>query len=123
MVELVNFRNTLRRIGFNDVTSQEIIDNGFDSISSLFLVTENAITDLFKHIGRWTENPNPTVVRSSGNVVNIPFLSLWKLVAMRKWALVQTEKGIHPEDTYCTSEEIVRMIEQIKKVRGRLPRT
>ena len=46
MAELVNFRAALTRIGFNDATKQEIVDNGFDSISSLLLVTEQEITEL-----------------------------------------------------------------------------
>ena len=113
MAELVNFKSALDRIGFNDVTRQEIIDNGFDSISSLLLVSETEITDLAKHIGRWTERPDPAAQRG-GNIVTIPFLSLRKLVAMRKWALVQTEKGIVPEAIDCTNQEIVRMIARLK---------
>ena len=114
MAELVNFRAALARIGFNDVTRQEIIDNEFDSISSLLLVSEDEITDLAKHIGRGSEKPAPSVGRARDNVVNIPFLSLRKLVAMRKYALVQTEKGIVPDAANCSNQEIVRMIERIK---------
>ena len=55
MAELVNVKNALVRIGFNDVTRQDIIDNGFDFLSSLLLVSETEITELAKHVGRWTE--------------------------------------------------------------------
>ena len=106
MAELVNFRAALTRIGFNDATKQEIIDNGFDCISSLLLVSEQEITELAKHIGRWTEKTNPPVAGPGGNVVNIPFLSLRKLVTMRKWALVQEEKGKVPEAIDITNQEI-----------------
>ena len=88
MAELVNFRAALPRIGFNDATNQEIIDNGIDSISSLLLVTEQKITELTKHIGRWTNKANPPAAGPGENVFTIPFLSLRKLVAMRKWTLV-----------------------------------
>ena len=114
MAELVNFRAALTRIGFNDATKQEIIDNGFDSISSLLLVSEQEITELAKHIGRWTEKTNPPAPGPGGNVVTIPFLSLRKLVAMRKWALVQEEQGKVPEAIDCTNQEIIRMIARLK---------
>ena len=114
MVELVNVRATLARIGFNDVTRQEIIDNGFDSISSLLLVSEDEITDLAKYIGRWSEKPDPSAARTRDNVVNIIFLSLRKLVPMRKWDLVQTEKGIVPDAVNYSNQKIVRMSERIK---------
>ena len=114
MTELVNFRAALTRIGFNDATKKEIVDNGFDSISSLLLVSESEITELARHIGRWTDKSTPPTAGPGGNVVTIPFLSLRKLVAMRKWALVQEEKGKVPEAIDCTNQAIVRMIARLK---------
>ena len=51
-------------------------------------MSEKEITKLAKQIGRWTDQRNPPAAGPGGNVVTIPFLSLRKLVAMRKWALV-----------------------------------
>ena len=71
------FRTALGRIGFNEPTAQEIINNGFDDISSLATVTEDDISDLVKHIGRWKEAAPPVVAGDPVQpTVNLPFVSV-----------------------------------------------
>ena len=88
------FRTALGRIGFNPVTRQEIIDNGFTSISSLSAVSDDDIGALVKHIGRW-KGPSAPVQEGQPppEVVNLPIISVKKLHAMRKWVLYQKRKG------------------------------
>ena len=107
------FRTALGRIGFNPVTRQEIIDNGFTSISSLSAVSDDDIGALVKHIGRW-KGPSAPVQEGQPppEVVNLPFISVKKLHAMRKWVLYQKRKGTPVNAAHCTNEQITLMTER-----------
>lgn len=75
-----SFRAALGMIGFNDPSSQEIIDNGFVSIVSLTTVSYDAITERIKHIGSWKEAPPPVVAGQPGPVAtNLPLLRIWSI--------------------------------------------
>ena len=83
------------RIGFNLVTRQEIIDNGFTTITSLSGVSDDDIGELVKHIGRWKGSPDPVLAgHAPPPIINIPFISVKKLHAMRMWVIGQKCKGI-----------------------------
>ena len=107
------FRAALGRIGFNLPTRQEIINNGFVNISSLATVTDDDISDLVKHIGTWKVIPVPAPVVAGvapPATVNLPFISVKKLRAMRMWVIMQTRKGITISAAECTNAQITLMI-------------
>ena len=106
------FRNALGRIGFNLVTHQEIIDNGFTSITSLSAVSDDNISELVKHIRRW-KGPSAPVQEGQPppEVVNLPFVSVKKLHAMCKWVLYQKRKCIPVNAAHCTNEQVALMTE------------
>ena len=106
-----DFRTALGRIGFNAPSNQEIIANGFDSISSLATMTDTDITELIKHIGRWKGAPPPAVAgQLAPLVINILFTSVKKLRTMRMWFIVQRCKGIYILTAQYTNEQIKKMV-------------
>ena len=85
------FRGALGRIGFNLATRQEIINQGFVNIASLATVTDEDISDLVKHIGTWKVIPAPPLHGvAAAPTVNLTFISVRKLRAMRMWVIMQT---------------------------------
>ena len=50
----------LVRIGFNTVTVDEIVANGFGSIDILRSLEDKDIDDLIRHIRRWCGQDKPT---------------------------------------------------------------
>ena len=107
------FRAALGRIGFNLATRQEIINNGFVNIASLATVTDEDISDLVKHIGTWKVIPVPAPLVPgvvAPPTVNLPFISVKKLRAMRMWVIMQTRKGITINAAECTNAQITLMI-------------
>ena len=105
------FRTALGRIGFNAPTSAEIIANGFDDISSLATVTEDDITEPVKHIGRWKGATPPFVEGEQAPVpINLPFMLVKNLRAMRLWVIVQMRKGLSIRAASRTNEQIIKMV-------------
>ena len=101
------FRRALGRVGFNAPTCQEIIDNGFINISTLSTVTDDELTELVKHIGRWRGAPAPAVVGQPVPLqVTLPYMSVKKLRAMRTWVITQIRKGKVILAAQCTDDAI-----------------
>ena len=110
------FKAALVRIGFNTLTADEIIINGFDNISVLGEVEEKDIDELVRHIGRW-RGPRVATSDASGDLIipppqqiTLPFLSIGKLKAMRAWVLKKMRQDIPFVAAECTNTEIRTMI-------------
>ena len=83
------FVEALVRIGFNTVTADEIVANGFGSIEILRSLEDTGIDALIRHIGRWrgqdkpTHTPRGAIITPAPVQITLPFLSINKLKAMR----------------------------------------
>ena len=99
-------------IGFNASTCQKIIDNGFNTISSLSTVGNEELSDLVKHIGRCKGTP-PLVVDGQPDpvTINLPYISVKKLRPMRMWVIIQRRKGKTILAASCTNDAITQMIQ------------
>ena len=107
------FRNALGRIGFNPPTYQEIIDNGFISITSLSTVGNEELSELVKHIVRWKGTPSPVVDGQPAPVqVNLPYMSVKKLRVMRMWVIIQCRKGKAILAASCTNDAIKQTMQR-----------
>lgn len=63
MVSRAAFKVALVWIGFNTLTADEIIENGFDEISVLSEVEDKYINKLIRHIGRWRDHEQTRMTR------------------------------------------------------------
>ena len=114
------FVEALVRIGFNTVTADEIVANGFGSIDILRSLEDKDIDDLVRHIGRWRGQDKPTRTQRGAVItpvpvqISLPFLSINKLKAMRYWVQVRTRQGLSTAADQCTSTEILNMTDRMR---------
>ena len=82
-------KDVLVRIGFNTLTAEKIIINGFNKIEILGDVEERDIDKLVCHISRW--RPSSILLVDTGGAtiapvpmqIMLPFISIGKLKAIR----------------------------------------
>ena len=113
------FVDALVRIGFNTVTADAIVANGFSSIDILRSIEDTDIDALIRHIGRWreykpTHSPRGAAITPAPVQITLPFLSINKLKAMRYWVQVRTRQGLSTVASDCTSTEITNMTVRMK---------
>ena len=96
IIDTALFIDVLVRIGFNTVTADEIVANGFDTINVFQSQEDEDIGDLVRHIGRWHGQSLPTHTVCGATIAPAPvyitltFLSIGRLKAMSYWVLTRT---------------------------------
>ena len=87
------FNTALARCGFNVDTTEAVIDEGFDTLETLAVVSEDDIEAMIKNV---CETRRTLGAAAQGNV-SFPFLAIKRFEAMRNWAteLVRTGRPLN----------------------------
>ena len=107
--EAGEFTEALVYIGFNRLTAEAIVDQGFRSPAMLLTVTEGSISDMARQVAR--SNPPKGVT--------FPFVSVNLLKGFRHWAASQIRCGLeaNSEDfSRAKAEEAVERMQEEKKL-------
>jgi hypothetical protein len=89
MNELNPFRDALMRLGFNQHTSDEILNQGIDSMDVLSKVMDTDIEDLAKGV----LEARKALRNRPAHVISFPFIAMRRFKAMRFWAAENARTG------------------------------